>query len=39
VDGDVEHRDFVLTAQEKTRNDCLMVCVSRAACPILVLDA
>ncbi|MFG6446180.1 PDR/VanB family oxidoreductase [Microbacterium sp. P07] len=39
LDGEPEHRDFVLTAQEKTRGDCLMVCVSRAACPLLVLDA
>lgn len=39
IDGDVEHRDFVLTPQEKQRGDCLMVCVSRAACPVLVLDA
>lgn len=39
IDGEVEHRDFVLTPQEKQRSDCLMVCVSRAACPVLVLDA
>lgn len=39
IDGEVEHRDFVLTSQEKQRGDCLMVCVSRAACPVLVLDA
>ncbi|MFJ6654349.1 PDR/VanB family oxidoreductase [Microbacterium sp. NPDC091313] len=39
LDGDVEHRDFVLTAQEKAAGDCMMVCVSRAACPLLVLDA
>jgi ferredoxin-NADP reductase len=39
VDGEAEHRDFVLTAQEKAHGDCLMVCVSRAACPLLVLDA
>ncbi len=39
VEGEVEHRDFVLTAQERQRGDCLMVCVSRAACPLLVLDA
>lgn len=38
IDGEVEHRDFVLTAQEKARSDCLMVCVSRASCPLLVLD-
>lgn len=39
IDGDVEHRDFVLTAQEKAKSDCMMVCVSRASCPLLVLDA
>ncbi|SDZ42085.1 PDR/VanB family oxidoreductase [Herbiconiux ginsengi] len=39
VDGEAEHRDFVLTAQEKSENHCLMVCVSRASCPVLVLDA
>jgi ferredoxin len=39
VEGEVDHRDFVLTAQEKAAGDCLMVCVSRAACPLLVLDA
>lgn len=39
LDGEVDHRDFVLTTQEKARNDCMMVCVSRAACPLLVLDA
>lgn len=39
IEGEVEHRDFVLTAQERQRNDCMMVCVSRAACPLLVLDA
>lgn len=37
--GEVEHRDFVLTAQERAANNCMMVCVSRAACPLLVLDA
>lgn len=39
VEGEPEHRDFVLTAQEKANGDCLMVCVSRASCPLLVLDA
>ncbi|MEU6642558.1 PDR/VanB family oxidoreductase [Saccharomonospora sp. NPDC046836] len=39
LEGDIEHRDFVLTPQERARNDCMMVCVSRAACPLLVLDA
>lgn len=39
IEGEVEHRDFVLTSQERERMDCMMVCVSRAACPLLVLDA
>lgn len=39
IEGEVDHRDFVLTTQEKAANDCMMVCVSRAACPLLVLDA
>lgn len=39
LEGEVEHRDFVLTPQEQQRMDCMMVCVSRAACPLLVLDA
>ena len=39
VSGEVGHRDFVLTTQEKEWGDCMMVCVSRAACPLLVLDA
>jgi ferredoxin-NADP reductase len=40
LEGIPDHRDFVLTAQEKAANDCMMVCVSRAAagCPKLVLD-
>ncbi|WP_116951392.1 PDR/VanB family oxidoreductase [Jiangella endophytica] len=39
LEGEVEHRDFVLTTQERAAHDCMMVCVSRAACPLLVLDA
>ncbi|WP_211368185.1 PDR/VanB family oxidoreductase [Microbacterium rhizomatis] len=38
LEGEVEHRDFVLTPQERAANDCAMVCVSRSACPLLVLD-
>lgn len=38
ISGEVDHRDHVLTKQERERNDCMMVCVSRAACPVLVLD-
>jgi ferredoxin-NADP reductase len=36
--GDVDHRDFVLTTQEKKESTCMMVCVSRALSPRLVLD-
>ncbi|MDP9794951.1 ferredoxin-NADP reductase [Catenuloplanes nepalensis] len=36
--GEVEHRDHVLTAREKAANSCMMLCVSRAAGPRLVLD-
>lgn len=38
LEGDVDHRDSVLTKDEQSRNDCMMVCVSRAKCPLLVLD-
>lgn len=38
VEGAVDHRDSVLDADEKAENSCMMVCVSRAACPLLVLD-
>lgn len=37
LDGVVDHRDSVLTPDEQAANDCMMVCVSRAACPRLVL--
>lgn len=36
--GEVDHRDWVLTSQEKQENSCMMVCVSRALSPRLVLD-
>lgn len=35
--GTVDHRDHVLTEREKADNDCLMICVSRASCPVLEL--
>jgi ferredoxin-NADP reductase len=38
LEGTVDHRDSVLTKEEQARNDCMMVCVSRASCPLLVLD-
>ena len=36
LDGQAEHRDMVLSDAEKTSN--IMVCVSRALSPELVLD-
>ncbi|WP_370246485.1 2Fe-2S iron-sulfur cluster-binding protein [Nocardioides sp.] len=39
VEGEVDHRDSVLDAEEQAANDCLMVCVSRAKGDRLVLDA
>ena len=37
--GDVEHRDSILTAQERSANRSMMVCVSRCRSGKLVLDA
>lgn len=33
-----EHRDVVLTDEEKARNDCFTPCCSRARGDVLVLD-
>ncbi len=38
LDGEADHRDAVLTAAEKAANKSLMICVSRAKSPRLVLD-
>jgi len=38
LEGDVDHRDAILTPAERARNDVMYVCVSRAACPRLVLE-
>lgn len=38
LEGEVDHRDFVLTEEERARNDVMMTCVSRAAGKCLVLD-
>lgn len=38
LDGVPEHRDSVLSAAERDQNDVLMICVSRAVSPRLVLD-
>ncbi|MHA6796417.1 PDR/VanB family oxidoreductase [Pseudonocardia bannensis] len=38
LEGEVDHRDHVLTAKEQASNTCMMVCVSRARSGRLVLD-
>jgi ferredoxin-NADP reductase len=38
LDGEIEHRDSVLTPDEQDDGDTMMICVSRANCPRLVLD-
>ena len=37
IEGEVDHRDYVLTQREKDAGDCMMVCVSRACGKRLVL--
>lgn len=38
LDGLPDHRDAVLTAEERAAGDIMMICVSRATSPRLVLD-
>ncbi|KAB1645319.1 oxidoreductase [Gulosibacter chungangensis] len=38
LEGEVDHRDSVLTKEEQDEQDCMMVCVSRAKCALLKLD-
>ncbi|MFT4229798.1 MAG: iron-sulfur cluster-binding domain-containing protein, partial [Microbacterium sp.] len=38
LEGEIEHRDSVLTPFERADNAVMMACVSRAACPRIVLD-
>lgn len=38
VEGEVDHRDSILSPGEQEANDRMMICVSRAACPRLVLE-
>ncbi|MCZ2835983.1 PDR/VanB family oxidoreductase [Modestobacter sp. VKM Ac-2985] len=38
LDGTVDHRDSLLTPEEQAANDTMFICVSRAACPKLVLE-
>ncbi|MGY1641951.1 PDR/VanB family oxidoreductase [Geodermatophilus sp. SYSU D00703] len=38
LEGVVDHRDSLLTPAEQAANDTMFICVSRAACPKLVLE-
>ncbi|MGY1643390.1 PDR/VanB family oxidoreductase [Geodermatophilus sp. SYSU D00703] len=38
LDGVPDHRDSVLSDEERAANDCMMICVSRSTTPRLVLD-
>lgn len=38
LEGEVDHRDSILTPDEQAANEIMYVCVSRAACPRLVLE-
>ena len=38
LEGEIEHRESILTPDEQAGGDTMMICVSRAACPRLVLD-
>jgi ferredoxin-NADP reductase len=37
LEGEVDHRDYVLSEREKAAGDCMMICVSRACGKRLVL--
>jgi cytochrome P450/ferredoxin-NADP reductase len=38
LDGEPDHRDSVLSDEERQQNDCMMICVSRSCSGRLVLD-
>jgi len=38
LEGEPDHRDFVLDDEEKARGEFIMVCCSRSKSPLLVLD-
>jgi len=38
LDGEVDHRDSLLTAEERDSGKTMMLCVSRARSEVLVLD-
>jgi ferredoxin len=38
LEGEPDHRDGVLTAEERAFGETMMICVSRSVTPCLVLD-
>ncbi|MDQ0798153.1 ferredoxin-NADP reductase [Streptomyces sp. B1I3] len=38
IQGEIDHRDSLLTPEERASNETMLICVSRAACPRLVLE-
>jgi ferredoxin len=38
LDGEPDHRDALLTTEERASGDTMLICVSRARTPRLVLD-
>jgi len=38
LSGEIDHRDYVLTAREKTQGNVIQTCISRAKGALLVLD-
>lgn len=38
LDGEIDHRDSVLTAEEQASGNTMMLCVSRAGSDVLILD-
>ena len=38
LEGEIEHRDVVLTEEDREAGDVMLICVSRARCARLVLD-
>ncbi|MDQ1514039.1 MAG: hypothetical protein QOC59_1881 [Microbacteriaceae bacterium] len=38
IEGEIDHRDSVLSPEEQDDNFAMMICISRAACPRIVLE-